>query len=437
MLRPDFLKVSVWMLRDGRHMRSVSPPVTTHFRGLAFGERPRGGVTRKFFPTEKWNRREEIPYAVEVWSVNVTAELLLLDHSGPECSQPAQPSVPLISLGANSDASTRSSEASSLRPQTLVPSATTHAENDNMSFSSGRWRRRWYFPAAKSLCHSHLLKPLLPTLGLVVVVIYGFADKLQNFVAGIFIPQYHYPYAVALSFAQVLVSLLVVKLLHVLDLVPLKHYSRPLGERLLVPSICNSIHAVLTMWAKARSSYASLLSLTLPLLPLLTVAFSFALKLSSPPSIYTSVLTSILSGTSIVITAFQGLSVVEPLEHIYAPLALILQSLSLTWLAKVSEAERHHSTDAQTSVFDIYYTQLVNQSWVLGLLWLLHVDDPWHVLKQGNWHSLLFHGYLLAILLLGMVLNFLVCISALSVSPLAAALIHSARQVLQPFFQLV
>ncbi|XP_067372744.1 uncharacterized protein si:ch211-248a14.8 isoform X2 [Channa argus] len=321
--------------------------------------------------------------------------------------------------------------------QILALIATTPAKNVNMSFSSGRWRRRWYFPVVRSLCPTHLLKSLLPTLGLVVVVIYGLADKLRNFVAGIFIPQYHYPYAVALSFAQVLVSLLVLNLLHVLNLIPLKHYSRSLGERVLVPAICNSIHGVLTMWAKARSSNAGLLTLTLPLLPLLTIGFSFALKLSSPPSIHISVLTSILSGTSIVITAFQGLSIAEPLEHIYAPLALILYSVSLTWLAKVSEAERHCSPNAQTSVFDIYYAQLVNQSWVLGLLWLLHVDSPWHVLRQGNWHSLLFYGYLLAILLLGMVLNFLVCISALCVSPLAAALTHSARQVLQPFFQLV
>lgn len=119
----------------------------------------------------------------------------------------------------------------------------------------------------------------------------------------------------------------------------------------------------------------------------------------------------------------------------YAPLALILHSLSLAWLAKVSEAERRHSPDA--SIFDIYYTQLVNQIWVLGLLWLLHPDSPWQVLRHGGWHSLLFHGYLLAVLLLGMVLNFMVGISALCVSPLAAALLHSARQVLQPFFHLL
>ncbi|XP_040906515.1 uncharacterized protein si:ch211-248a14.8 [Toxotes jaculatrix] len=303
--------------------------------------------------------------------------------------------------------------------------------------SSGRWRTGWCVSAVKSLSANHALKPLLPPLCLVVVVIYSLADKLRNFVAGIFIPQYHYPYAVALCFAQVLISLLVLNLLHVLGLVPLKHYSSSLGERVLVPAICNSIHAVLAMWAKANSLYGGLLSLTLPLLPLLTVGFSFALKLASPPSTHISVLISILSGTSLVITAFKGLSSVEPLEYLYAPLALILHSLSLTWLAKVTEAERCRSPDAQASIFDIYYTQLVNQSWVLGLLWLLHPDSPWHVLSQGSWHSLLFHGYLLAILLLGMVLNFLVGISALCISPLSAALLHSARQVAQLFFQLL
>ncbi|XP_067466554.1 uncharacterized protein si:ch211-248a14.8 [Thunnus thynnus] len=302
---------------------------------------------------------------------------------------------------------------------------------------SGRQRKGWCTSALKSLSSNHALKPLLPILCLVVVVIYGLADKLRNFVASIFIPQYHYPYAVALCFAQVLVSLLFLNLLHVLDLVPLKQYSRSLGERLLVPAICNSVHAVLAMWAKASSSYAGLIPLTMPLLPLLTVGLSFALKLASPPSIHISVLFSILSGSSIVITASQGVFGVESLEYMYAPLALILHSLSLTWLAKVAEAERQHSPDAQASIFDIYYTQLVNQSWVLGLLWLLHPDSPWQVLSKGSWHSLLFHGYLHAILLLGMVLNFMVGISALCVSPLAAALLHSARELVQPFTQLL
>ncbi|CAB1444216.1 unnamed protein product [Pleuronectes platessa] len=241
--------------------------------------------------------------------------------------------------------------------------------------SSWSWRRGRCASAARSLSLNHALRPLVPVLCLVVLVIYGLADKLRTFVAGIFIPQYHYPYAVALCFGQVLISLSVLNLLHVLGLVPLKRYSRSLAD------ISASLHI--------------------------------------------SVLISILTGTSLVAT---GLSVVDPLEYLYAPLALILHSLSLTWLAKVSEAEHLHSPDAQSSIFDIYYAQLVNQSWVLGLLWLLHPDRPWQVLSRGSWHSLLFHGYLLAILLLGMVLNFLVSISALCVSPLSAALLHSARQ---------
>lgn len=242
----------------------------------------------------------------------------------------------------------------------------------------------------------------------------------------------------------------------------LKPYSRSLGERLLLPAICNSAQAVLTMWAKASSSSASLFLVTVPLLPLVTLALSFTLQLRSPPSIHSSVLISILSGMVMVITgkllclfytssltscqisrifflstASKGLQAIEPLEYIYAPLALILHSISLIGLTKVSEAERHRHPDTQASAFDIYHTQMVNQSWLLGFLWLLHPDNPWQVVSQSSWHSLLFHGYLLAIILLGMVLNFTVGMSALCVSPLAAALLYSTRPIFQPLLQLL
>uniref|UniRef100_A0A8C8A137 Si:ch211-207n2.7 n=1 Tax=Oryzias sinensis TaxID=183150 RepID=A0A8C8A137_9TELE len=259
----------------------------------------------------------------------------------------------------------------------------------------------------KSLSSNHALKPLIPTFCLVVVLIYGLADRLRNFVAGIFIPQYHFPYPVALSF--VLVSLLFLNLLHALNLVALKPYSRSLGERLLLPAICNSAQAVLTMWAKASSSSASLFLVTVPLLPLVTLALSFTLQLSS----LTSCQINLIFFLS---TASKGLQAIEPLEYIYAPLALILHSISLIGLTKVSEAERHRHPDTQASAFDIYHTQMVNQSWLLGFLWLLHPDNPWQVVSQSSWHSLLFHGYLLAIILLGMVLNFMVGMSALCVS---------------------
>ncbi|XP_034041362.1 uncharacterized protein LOC117523858 [Thalassophryne amazonica] len=307
-----------------------------------------------------------------------------------------------------------------------------------MSLSSGRRRRRGRCPSTvRSLCFTHVLNPLGLTLCLVVAVIYSLTDKLRNFVAGIFIPQYHFTYAVALCFGQVLVSLLAINLLHVLDLVPLKRYSRVLGERMLVPAVCNSAHAVLTMWAKANSSCSGLFPLTATLQPLLTVGWSFVLRVPSPPSSHISLLISIFSVASVIITASRGLSGIEPLEYVYAPLALIVQSLSLIWLSKVLEAEGRCSPDPQTSVCDIYYTQLVNQSWVLGLLFLLHPDSPWKVIHQSSWHSLLFHGYLLAILLLGMVLDCLVCLSVLCLSPLAAALIHSAGALTQTFTQLL
>ncbi|XP_041866264.1 uncharacterized protein si:ch211-248a14.8 isoform X2 [Melanotaenia boesemani] len=319
---------------------------------------------------------------------------------------------------------------------TPPPGEATSAQND-MSFSSGRWRTGWCASVVKRLSSSHVLKPLFPTFCLVIVIVHGLADKLRNFVVGIFIPQYHYPYAVAFCFTQVLISLLFLNLLYVLGLVPLRRYSRVLGERLLLPAICSSVQSVLAMWAKASSLYASLFLFTVPLLPLVTIGLSFSLKLASPPSHHSSVLISILSGTFIILTASKGFPAIEPLEYMYAPLALILHSISLTFLAKVFEDERHRPCDAQASVFDIYYTQLVNQSWVLGVLWLLHPDSPWQVLRHSSWQNLLFHGYLLAILLLGMVLNFMVSMSALCVSPVAAALLYSARPMMQPFFHLL
>uniref|UniRef100_A0A3B3ZXF7 Uncharacterized protein n=1 Tax=Periophthalmus magnuspinnatus TaxID=409849 RepID=A0A3B3ZXF7_9GOBI len=261
---------------------------------------------------------------------------------------------------------------------------------------------------------------MMPTLCLLLFVIYSLGDKLHNFVAGVFIPQYHYPYAAV-------ISVLFLNLLHLLGTVSLHSYSRVLGEKLLVPSICSSIYGVLSMWAKANSSNSGLFPLVLPLLTLFTMVLSFLLNLQSPLSTLISVL----------ISFFHGVSSVDFLEYIYAPLALILFCVSLIWLAKVSEVERQHPLVAQASVFDIYYAHLVNQSGVLGLLWLLHSDNPWCVLSQGSWHSLLFHGYLAAILLLGMVLNFFVGITVLCFSPVVAALLHSAYPLALFFLQFI
>ncbi|KAK7901888.1 hypothetical protein WMY93_018657 [Mugilogobius chulae] len=300
----------------------------------------------------------------------------------------------------------------------------SHSQNEysKCKKSSARLKQGWGVLLLKRLFSSPSLKPLVPTLCVLLFVIYGLGDKLHNFVAGIFIPQYHYPYAAALCFGQVVISLLFLNLLHLLGAVSLQSYSRVLGEKLLVPSICSSVYGVLSMWAHTSSSNSVLSSI---------------LKLPSPLSTHVSVLISFFSGTTLVITVSRGVSGVNFLEYIYAPLALILFSVSLIWLAKVSEVERKHPPNAQASAVDIYYAHLVNQSVIVGILWLLHPDNPWHVLRQSSWQNLLFHGYLLAILLLKMALNFVVGITALCFSPLAAAVLHSAYQLVLPFLQLL
>ncbi|CAN9499660.1 unnamed protein product [Ophioblennius macclurei] len=296
---------------------------------------------------------------------------------------------------------------------------------------------RWCAPAVKSLSSNQALKLLVPTLCLVVLVTYMLADKLRNFVIRLFVNQYHYNFPVALCFGQVLVSLLVLNLLHALGLVNLKRYSKSLGEKLLLPAICGSIQDVMVMWFKASSFYEGFFLLAVPLLPLVTAGFGFVLKVASPPSGHLSVTVAILSGTSLVITASKGFSHIEPLEYMYTPLALFLHGLSLSWLGKMSDTVSRRPPDAHASAFDIYYTTLVNQGLVLGLLWLLHPDSVPRVLSRGSWNSLLFNGYLHAILLLGTLLSLLVGISALCISPFAAAVLHSAKQVLEPFVVLL
>lgn len=128
---------------------------------------------------------------------------------------------------------------------------------------------------------------------------------------------------------------------------------------------------------------------------------------------------------------------VHPLEYLYAPLALLLHSLSLTFLAKVLEAEERRPPDCRASAFDICYAQMVAQGGVLAPLWLLHPDGPWTVWRNSSCHSLLFLGYLLALLLLSSLLKLSVGVSALCVSPFAAALLHSARQLVRPLSHLL
>ncbi|XP_067093145.1 uncharacterized protein si:ch211-248a14.8 [Osmerus mordax] len=295
-----------------------------------------------------------------------------------------------------------------------------------------RWRR--CVAALRRFSSSPVWKPLLPALGIIailgVTVLYILADKLRCFVANIFVPQYHYPYAVPLCFAQVLVTLLALQLLHALGLVPLKPYSLSLGERLLVPSICDSVQAVLGMWAE--SSHSGLYPLTMRLLPLLSVGWCHGLGLARSPLLHVTVVT-VVTVTSVAITASLGLSRVEPLECVYAPLALLLHSLALAWMAKAAEVE-FRRPGSHVSTFDLYFTLLVNQSLILGFLCLLHPKGP-QALGGASWYNLLFIGYLLAILLLGMVQHFLVDVTALRLSPLVAALIHTARTLVQPFYR--
>lgn len=109
-------------------------------------------------------------------------------------------------------------------------------------------------------------------------------------------------YCCVIVFSQVLVSILLLRLLHSVGLLPLRPYCRRLGERLLVPALGLSGHSVLVMWVKASGSSAGLYRLVLPLLPVLTIVLRLHLKTASTPSVHVSVLVLILSGTCVSVT---------------------------------------------------------------------------------------------------------------------------------------
>lgn len=129
--------------------------------------------------------------------------------------------------------------------------------------------------------------------------------------------------------------------------------------------------------------------------------------------------------------ACEGLHAMEPLEYVYSPLSLVLHSMSLAWLAKVAQTER-----SNTSTFDLYYTLTVTRTLLLGFLCVLHPDGP-KALSNGNWHSLLFLGYMLGMLLLSAVQLLFVDATALYLSALPAAVLHATRGLVLPLFSLL
>lgn len=131
------------------------------------------------------------------------------------------------------------------------------------------------------------------------------------------------------------------------------------------------------------------------------------------------------------LSAYEGVYNMEPLEYFYSPLSLFLHSLSLAWLSKVAQMECGHAT-----TFDLYYTLTVTRSMLLVLLCVMHPDTP-QAITHGSWHTLLFLGYMLAILLLGSVQIFLVDITSLRFSPLTAALLHTAGGLAMPLINLL
>ncbi|XP_021328769.1 uncharacterized protein si:ch211-248a14.8 isoform X5 [Danio rerio] len=268
-------------------------------------------------------------------------------------------------------------------------------------------------PHALRACVYEVCKPLVPLLlcitALVAVIVYALADNLHSFV---------------------FLNLLALLALHGVGLIHLKPFSLRLAERLFVPAVCGSVQCVLAVWAEA-CTHSGLFPLIARFLPMVSVSLGHLFALSIPGSIPVSCFLTVLTVSSVSVTVCKGLYAMEPLEFVYSPLSLILHSISLAWLAKVAQTERSNA-----STFDLYYTLTVTRTLLLGFLCVLHPDGP-KALSQGNWHSLLFWGYMLGMLLLGAVQLLFVDVTALYFSALPAAVLHATRGLVLPLFSLL
>ncbi|KAL4640137.1 hypothetical protein GN956_G12609 [Arapaima gigas] len=271
-------------------------------------------------------------------------------------------------------------------------------------------------------------------LALLALLIYSLNNVFYSFLTSIFVSQYHYAYSVTLTFAQVLLTLLLFLSLRFVGVAPQLSYSLQLGEQLLVPSVCESIQEILALWAETSAPVA-LYHITLQLLPLACVAWSRVLKLTQPSSPHITVLLAAITVTSVSITVSRGPLWVEPLVCVYAPLSLFLHSLSLCWMAKVGEDEVAHK-GWWVSLLNLYFSLTVNKSLVLGVLCLVHPDGL-RALTTGHWQTLLFLAYLLGVLLLGALQHLLLGMGALFGFPLAAALLHAAPELVKPLMALL
>ncbi|XP_048843910.1 uncharacterized protein si:ch211-248a14.8 [Brienomyrus brachyistius] len=269
---------------------------------------------------------------------------------------------------------------------------------------------------------------------LLALTLYSLNAWLYKLLTEIFVSQYRFPYAVQLAFAQALLMLAVLSSLCSLGCLPLQPYSLHLGERLLVPAICQGAHAALALWAQANGA-AVLHGLAERLLPLACTACSHALALTLPLSSHSIVLLAGAVLTSVSLTVMRASLWIDALICLYAVLSVFLHSLSLCWLAKVGEGEAVRG-GRRVSSLDLCFSMTINESLVLGFLCLLHPDGA-PALSGGSWQSLLFLAYLLGVLLLGALQHLLLAIAALRCSPVAAALLHTAQGLAEPLTSLL
>ncbi|XP_067828560.1 solute carrier family 35 member D3 [Heptranchias perlo] len=257
---------------------------------------------------------------------------------------------------------------------------------------------------------------LLCICWLSAAALYTLCSASSEFLNSVFVTQYRFSYPAFIALCQALLTAIVLQLLRRARLLEIQPYLLENGEIILIPSICFSFHSVLTLWAVA-SSNSTVFTFIKRFTPLANLALmeTFNLKKRTPSSSAFLVLLVTLCSTLAGLQDFND----EAVVYVYGLLNVTFESTYLTLIQKICE-------DHKKSVVDIYYTCTINSCPLLFVYCILHPDTP-QIFPSGSWTSLIFLGFFSLVLVLGCLLNFLICLCTLRSSALTMSMIEVAK----------
>uniref|UniRef100_UPI00398E8747 solute carrier family 35 member D3 n=1 Tax=Pristiophorus japonicus TaxID=55135 RepID=UPI00398E8747 len=246
--------------------------------------------------------------------------------------------------------------------------------------------------------------------------LYTVCSAFSHFFNRVFIGQYRFNFPGFIALCQALLTTVVLQLLKHARLLKIQPYLLESGEAFLLPSICFSFHSVLTLWAVA-SSESTVFTFIRRFTPLASLALVQTCNLKKRMSSRRAFLVLLVTVCSVLAGHHDFND--EAVVYVYGLLNLMFESAYLTLIQKICE-------DHKKSVVDVYYTCTINSCPLLLVYCLLHPDSP-QIFPSGSWTSLIFLGFFSLVLLLGCLLNFLICLCTLLSSAMTTSMIEVAK----------